>query len=141
MIAHAFVKSLNDDGTVLVYCDDTACNGCHAQMFCNNKNHTEYLARNDKKLELKAGDKVQLFLPPSKTILSTFLVFALPLAMFPLGYFASTLLNVSLTTPLNEVQRALCGLGTMALAFLIAAVLSSRNKKSLMPEVFAKLPS
>ena len=135
MITHAFVKSINKDGTVIVGCDDSACQGCHAQMFCNNKNHTEYLARNDKKLQLEIGDEVELFLPPGKTIFSTFLVFAFPLVMFLVGYIVSGFINKSLATPLNEIQRALCGIGAMALAFLIATLLNAHNKMSLMPIV------
>lgn len=131
MISEAVVKALNEDGTVLVGCESTACNACHAQMFCNNKTQTQYPARNDNNLALKVGDRVSLLLPPGKTILSTVLVFALPLMLFPLGYLASGLLPV----PLNEVQKALCGLGAMALAFVVAAIVNTRNKRALMPIV------
>ena len=131
MISEATVKSLSKDGTVLVGCESTACNACHAQMFCNNRTHTEYLARNDNNLALRVGDRVSLFLPPGKTFLSTVLVFALPLILFPLGYLAAGLLPA----PLNEVQKALCGLGAMALAFVVAAVVSARNRCALMPIV------
>ena len=131
MISEATVKALNKDGTVIVGCESTACNACHAQMFCNNKTQTQYPARNDNNLVLRVGDRVSLFLPPGKTILSTVLVFALPLILFPLGYFASGLLPVLL----NEVQRALCGLGAMALAFVVAAVVSAYNRRALMPIV------
>mgnify|MGYP004658714049 FL=1 len=131
MISEAVVKALNEDGTVLVGCENTACNACHAQMFCNNKTQTQYPARNDNNLDLRVGDRVSLFLPPGKTILSTVLLFALPLMLFPLGYLASGLLPVYM----NEVQKALCGLGAMALAFVVAAVVNTRNKRSLMPIV------
>ncbi len=123
------VKKTNKDGTVLVGCDNSACAGCHAKMFCNNKDQNEYLALNCKKLELNAGDTVELFLPPGKTILSTVLVFALPLALFPLGYLLGGLL------PLNEVQKALCGIGFMALAFFLASLFFTHNKRKLMPVV------
>lgn len=135
MTTQAFVKSIKADTTVLVGCDNSSCTGCHAQMFCNNKTFTEFLARNDNKIELKEGDKVNLFLPPSKTILSTVLVFALPLALFPVGYFVSSRLNRFFETPLTEVQKALVGLSFMALAFVIAAIISAKNKRSLMPVI------
>lgn len=123
------VKKINKDGTVLVGCDNSACAGCHAKMFCNNKNENEYLALNSKKVELKENDTVELFLPPGKTILSTVLVFALPLALFPVGYLLGGLF------PLNEVQKALCGITCMALAFLIASLIFTHNKRQLMPVV------
>ncbi len=123
------VKEINKDGTVLVGCDNSACAGCHAKMFCNNKNQNEYLSLNTKKIELKEGDLVELFLPPGKTILSTVLVFALPLALFPVGYILGGLIFI------NEVQKALCGIGFMALAFLIASLIFTRNKRQLMPVV------
>lgn len=135
MTTQAFVKTIKANNTVLVGCDSSSCTGCHAQMFCNNKTFTEFLARNDNKIALKEGDKVNLFLPPSKTILSTVLVFALPLALFPVGYFVGSYLNHFLATPLLEVQKALVGLGFMALAFVIAALISAKNKRSLMPVI------
>lgn len=131
MTTEATIKAFNEDGTVLVGCDAQACGGCHAQMFCNNRNHTEYCARNDNGLSLKEGDKVVLYLPPGRTILSTALVFALPLALFPIGYFAAG----SAIPELVEIQRALCGLAAMALAFVVAALISARNRRALMPIV------
>lgn len=123
------VKKTNKDGTVLVGCDTSACAGCHAKMFCNNKDYNEYLALNKKKLELKEGDMVELFLPPGKTILSTALVFALPLVLFPVGYLLGGLISV------NEVQKALGGIAFMALAFLVTSLIFTHNKRKLMPVV------
>lgn len=138
MTSEATVKAFNDDGTVLVGCDVQACNACHAQMFCNNRSQTEFSVRNDDGLSLDIGDRVVLYLPPGKTILSTALVFALPLLLFPLGYLAAGWLNgmpFLSDAPLSEVQKALCGLAAMAVAFVVAAVISARNRRSLMPIV------
>lgn len=129
MNAVVTVKKINKDGTVLVGCDNSACSGCHAKMFCNNKDQNEYLAINNKKVEVKEGDIVELFLPPGKTILSTVLVFALPLALFPVGYLLGGLISV------NEVQKALCGIAFMALAFLVSSLIFTHNKRQLMPIV------
>ena len=128
------VKKINKDGTVLVGCDNSACTGCHAQMFCNNKNQNEYLVLNSKKVQLKEGDMVELFLPPGKTILSTVLVFALPLALFPIGYLLGGLITLN-GAPINEVQKALCGIAFMALAFLVASLIFTHHKRQLMPIV------
>ena len=130
MYRSAKVKAINNDGTVLLYCGTEACNGCKARLFCNNRDQTEFLARNDRKLELSEDDSVEVFLPPGKTVAGTALVFALPLALFPAGY-----LLVRNLTPANELLCALGGLGAMVLAFGIAAVISIKNKRALMPVV------
>lgn len=128
MYQTAFVKKINSDGTVLVGCSTKACQNCKAEMFCNNKDHTDFLARNDSGLSLTEGQIVNLYLPPAPTILSTLLVFALPLAMFPVGY----LLAKNLTT-FNEILCALCGFAAMAVAFTAAALINIKHKRALMP--------
>lgn len=124
------VKQINTDNTVVVGCSNKACNGCKAEMFCNNKNDTEFVARNDKKIQLTIGQKVELFLPPGKTVLSTALVFVLPLILFPVGY-----LLMKNFTNLNEIYCAFGGIVCMAIAFVFAACISIKNKKALMPIV------
>lgn len=128
MYTTAFVKAVNSDGTVLVGCSAKACEGCKAQLFCNNKDHTDFLARNDNNIKVVKDQIVTLYLPPAPTILSTLLVFALPLVLFPVGY----ILAKSFTS-LNEVLCALCGFATMAIAFAIAAFVNIRHKRALMP--------
>lgn len=125
------VKKVNNDGTVLVGCSTNACQGCKAELFCNTKDHTEYLALNPSDIQIKEGDFVELYLPPGKTILSTVLVFALPLALFPIGY----VLSGSVFGFVNEIHKALVGIGFMSLAFVISAIVSIRNKKRLMPSI------
>ena len=130
MYTTAFVKKINGDGTVLVGCSSEACAACKAEAFCNNKNNTSFLARNDGNLELSEGQSVTLFLPPGKTILSTVLVFALPLVLFPAGY----LLLKNLTS-FNEIVCALGGFATMAVAFAVAGIINIKNKRALMPVI------
>jgi len=128
------VIELKNDGTVLVGCSTEACNGCKAEMFCNNKAHSNYLARNDKKIPVQPGDFVEVFLPPGKTILSTFIVFAIPLLLFPLGYILATSLF-----RFSELYGALAGLASMSLAFIISSFISFKNKKALMPVITKSL--
>ncbi len=130
MYSSVKVISVKDDLTVLVGCDTQACQGCKAEMFCNNKNHNSYLALNDRKLSVKAGDWVELYLPPGKTILSTVMVFALPLVLFPIGFILASKLS-----SLSETGCAFVGLACMSFAFLIAYYVSSKNKKALMPKI------
>lgn len=128
MYTTAFVKKINTDGTVLVTCSTESCNGCKAEAFCNNRNDNDFLARNDSGISLTEGQMVSLFLPPGKTIMSTILVFALPLVLFPVGYLAMKNL-----TACNEIICALGGFGAMAVSFTVAGVINIKNKRALMP--------
>lgn len=124
------VLKLNEDDTVLVGCSNKACEGCKAQMFCNNKDDSEFLAKNDKAIQLKVGSTVELFLPPGKTILSTVLVFALPLCFFPIGYLVT-----KGAFHVNELLCALGGIAAMGIAFAVSALIGIKNKKALMPTI------
>lgn len=128
MYSDAFVRKINSDGTVTVGCSTKACQGCKCEMFCNNKDESEFTALNAKALDIRLGDHVSLFLPPARTIASTLLVFALPLVLFPVGY----LLAKSLTS-FNEILCALCGFAMMGISFSITAIINIRHKKALMP--------
>jgi len=130
MYTVAQVKGILSDGTVEMGCLTDACQGCKAEMFCNNKGLTEYPALNPHKVELKKGDFAELYLPPGKTVLSTALVFALPLILFPIGY-----LVLRFGTGLDELYCALGGFGAMAIAFGIASAVTVRHKRGLMPVI------
>lgn len=130
MYTQAKVKQIKEDGTVIMGCDTKACEGCKCSMFCNNRNQNEFTARNDRNIEVSEGDTVRLYLPPGKTILSTAMVFALPLALFPLGYIAMKSLFHT-----GEIVSALGGFAAMGVAFAVAAFINIKNKKKLMPVI------
>ncbi len=125
------VRGVERDGTVRMGCLTSACESCKTSFFCNNKNVTEFEALNPKGVEIAQGDLVELYMPPGKTILSTALVFALPLALFPAGYF----LMRTLLPARSEMVHALGGFGAMAVSFAIAAVISSVHRRRLMPTI------
>ncbi len=125
------VKEIQKDGSVKMGCLTSACQGCKASMFCNNKDDNEFLALNPNKVAIENGDYVELYMPPGRTILSTVLVFALPLALFPIGY----LVCKAALPASNEIIHALGGFGAMALAFGISAIISIRHKRHLMPSI------
>lgn len=134
MFSYVKVISVNKDSTVTVGCSSKACEGCKAEMFCNNKDDNTFLALNLSEIELSEGDNVEIFLPPAKTIMSTLLVFALPLCLFPVGY-----LLVKSFLHLNELLNALGGIAAMAVAFATASIVSIKLKKKLMPSVTRKI--
>ena len=125
------VKGFRDDGTIDMGCLTSACEGCHASLFCNNKDTTEFQALNPNKIDVSVGDYVELYMPPGRTILSTVLLFALPLVLFPLGY----LLGRLLLPESSEILRALCGFAAMGIAFCISAFISVRNRRRMMPSI------
>ncbi|MBR2282162.1 MAG: SoxR reducing system RseC family protein [Spirochaetales bacterium] len=125
------VKEILKDGSVRMGCLASACQGCHASMFCNNKDDNEFVALNPSKVEIEEGDYVELYMPPGRTILSTVLVFALPLALFPIGY----LVCKAALPAQNEIIHALAGFGAMALAFGISSIITIRHKRRLMPSI------
>jgi len=130
MYTEAKVKQIKEDGTVIMGCDTKACEGCKCTMFCNNRNQNEFTAKNDRNIKVAEGDTVRLYLPPGKTILSTAMVFALPLVLFPLGYIAmKSLLHT------GEIVSALGGFAAMGIAFAVAAFINIKNKKDLMPVI------
>ena len=143
MYTQAKVIEIKDKNTAIVSCASEACSGCKASLFCNNKNHTIYEVKYSHKTlnsnvktgekpfrALQSGDTVRLYMPPSNTILSTLLVFGLPLLLFPIGYFfAKKVLNA------NEIVGALCGFVMVGVSFGVASIVSVKNKRRLMPEV------
>lgn len=124
------VIEIVDQSTVLVGCTTDACKSCKAEMFCNTKNDTSFMAKKEKSLVVKQGDTVELFLHPGKTVKSVSLLFALPLVLFPVGY-----LLMKTYTSANELINALAGFAAMAIAFCIIALIAAKHKRDLMPEI------
>lgn len=125
------VKGFENDGTIRMGCLTSACQGCKASMFCNNKNVSEFFALNPGKVRINEGDLVELYMPPGKTIMSTALVFALPLLLFPAGYLAMRAILPSS----SEIIHALGGFGAMAVSFGVASVISTVHRRNLMPTI------
>jgi positive regulator of sigma E activity len=133
MYQNVYVSDVNfETGEVTVGCSSSACEGCHAGLFCNSKGQT-FQVKNPNGLEIKKGDYVRIFLPPGKTIFSSVLLFALPLALFPVFYL--------IMPSSNEILRAVVGLGGSALGFLIAYLFFRKKKESLMPFIESKQKS
>lgn len=119
-----------EDGVVLVGCGSRSCEGCKASMFCDSKART-FEARNPGGLPLAPGDRVRIHLPPGRTILSSVVLFGLPLALFPVFYL--------LAPSESEYLRAAAGLAGSLAGFLAAGAVFRRRKASLTPVVVSKL--
>lgn len=116
---------------IIVGCDKTACEGCHASMFCTNKNNS-FEALNPKKIDVKEGDQVELELPGKKTINTIFLSLGLPLLLFLPGYFLGRMFTQ------NELLLLLWGIGFMSLGFIFSGIYFKKRKKEYSPTIVAK---
>ena len=131
MYTSARVSRINgENGTVILKCETDACAGCKAQFFCTGRKLNEYPALNPENIRLTENCRVEVFLPPARTIASVFLVFGLPVLMFPAGFLLFR--NV---LSAGEFLSAAGGGLAMAVAFGLAAVINIRNRKKLMPVI------
>lgn len=125
------VKQKNNDGTVEVACPTSACKGCKGNSFCNVKGKT-FQAMIDKQLqaEIKPGDKVNVYLPPAKTIRTTFITLMIPLMMFPLFYFLFPLKA--------DFARFLVSVGGVGVGFAGVGIYFHLRKKRYYPHVISR---
>lgn len=112
----------------IVGCDKSACQGCHSEMFCKNKN-SSFEVQNPDKIEAKKGEEVEIDVPEKKAIISIFLSLGLPLLMFLPGYF----LGKRFTG--NEVILFVWGVGGIAVGFLFSYFFFKKFKKQFSPIV------
>lgn len=132
MYQEVFVKGTEaETGLVTVGCAGGACEGCKASFFCTNKFQT-FEVRNPEALSVKPGDRVRVFLPPGRTILSTLILFGLPLVLFAVLYL--------LIPAKNEFIKAFWGIGGGALGFLLAYLFFRARRKELTPILEEILP-
>ncbi|MBN2050150.1 MAG: SoxR reducing system RseC family protein [Spirochaetales bacterium] len=124
-----------DGDTALVGCDaaSDACHSCAGSPFCNLKERT-YEALVNPGINVTSGDRVRVYLPPGKTIISGFMVLILPLLLFLLFYFLSgRLLGLK-----DEGLRALCGVFGLFLGFGGSFFFARKNRKKHMPLIVGK---
>jgi len=136
MYEHVVVERIDAQGTVFVGCDAKACGNCSGSMFCNVK-HKTFPAKNPDGLDLRPGDVVELYLPPGKTIFSTFMILMVPLAMFLAGYYLAGLFNAQA----SELTRFFFGIGGVLTGFLIAWLFFRKRRNSYIPVIASTIPS
>ncbi len=130
MYEHVVVERIDAQGTVFVGCDAKACGNCSGSMFCNVK-HKTFPAKNPNDLEVRPGDVVELYLPPGKTVFSTFMTLMVPLALFPVGYYLAGLFNAQA----SELMRFFFGIGGVMAGFLFAWLFFRKRGNSYIPIV------
>ncbi|MDY7027863.1 MAG: SoxR reducing system RseC family protein [Spirochaetota bacterium] len=112
----------------------SACKGCAAGSFCKTRDR-EIEALNLHHIDIQAGDEVEIFLPPGRTIFSGFVVLIFPLLTFILGYISAA----SIVPDSGEGVAALFGLIGLAVGFGMSYFYNRLNRKKNFPEVVRKL--
>jgi sigma-E factor negative regulatory protein RseC len=130
MIEHASVVSINNNGSITVACNTTACESCGAGALCQVKGK-QFIAGNETKLDVAIGDTVELYLPPGRTVFAAFMALLVPLILFPVGYYLAAFIN----NDYSEVTRVLFGAGGIAVGFLISRVFSHLKAKDYTPQI------
>lgn len=120
---------------VYLECGDTsACKGCSAGAFCKTKDR-EIVAVNRLNIPLHSGDKIEIYLPPGRTIFSGFIVLIFPL----LTFIAAFVIAGKVLPGSDEGTRALFGVIGLGAGFGISLLYNRIAKNRNFPEVTRKL--
>jgi positive regulator of sigma E activity len=123
------VMEVNGQEAVLG-CITSSCSSCAGNSFCNVQGKT-FTAINPKRFPIHAGDTVEVYLPPGKTIASGFMIL-----MFPLLLFLAGLLGIRFFVPgSSEGLQALGGFLGMAVGFMIGYLFGRIKNASYQPVI------
>jgi len=125
-----------ENNQALLSCTAATCESCAGNSFCNIKAHT-YSALIPHDLDLKPGDRVEVYLPPGRTIFSGFMVLIFPLLLFLAGF----LITGRLVDNAGEGIRALGGFAGLAAGFAIGYLFGRVRKRQYMPSIRRLVPS
>lgn len=131
MVEIVEVVRMNDELSVEVTCPTSGCKSCSGHMFCNVKGKT-FSAEVDKDFEqINPGDKLKIYLPPGRTIFSSFVTLIFPLLLFPLFYI--------MLPNAGEGMRFLFSIFGVAVGFALAAIYFHYSKSKYYPKVIEKV--
>ncbi len=121
------VVDIQEGNAVIEFSKSEACTSCKLKPFCFQKSGdiTKLTMRNE--LEAKIGDKIQFEILPSARILSSFLVFILPVLIMIGTYFLC-----KSAAGLSENLSILCSVGSIVIAFLLVKIIDNHIKKKAM---------
>lgn len=128
MYIDANVVKVNDNGSVILSQNcQRECGNCKGSFFCKQKDTT--FEATSGSLKLQKGEHVRVYLPKGKTILSTVLVFIVPLL------FMSVFILLGGLSVINELLSGVLALVSLFLSFGILFLVNKKNKDKLMPIV------
>lgn len=121
------IKKNIENHRIEVTCPRTICENCSGSTFCNVQGKLFEAFVPTEFEEIKIGDKARLFLPPARTISSTFITLMVPLLCFPLFYIIFPF-NGVLIHFLMGVLGIVAGFGGVAIYF-------KKTKRNYIPAV------
>ncbi len=120
-----------DNKFVEVTCPPSTCTGCNGSMFCNLKGKT-FSAKVPNDFEkINIGDRVKIYLPPARTISTSFITLMIPLLMFPLFFILSPFDS--------EGYKFLLGIFGVMLGFIAVGIYFYFSKNKYYPKVVEKI--
>ena len=127
---HADVGTVVDiqNGLAIVkYSRSDACNTCKLKAFCFQKGGDVTTLTMKNELNVKLGDKIQFEISPQIRILSSFLVFILPIIFMIGSYFLC-----KSAIRLSESISIIVSLVSIAVAFIVVKIIDGQIKKNAM---------
>ena len=130
MIEQGKITDINGDEIVLS-CSSLSggCKSCSGNSFCST-NGKVFSALNDKEIDLKSGDTVEIYLPPGQTMFAGFMVLIFPLLSFILFFAAGSWIFSG-----SEGLGVLSGILGLAAGFGITYTYNKISKKKNTPLV------
>ncbi|MGD1822006.1 MAG: SoxR reducing system RseC family protein [Pleomorphochaeta sp.] len=121
----------NENKFIEVACPSDTCTHCSGSMFCNvkGKTFTAKVPKNFEKIEI--GDRIKIYLPPARTISTSFITLMVPLLMFPLFFLLSPFKS--------EGYQFLFGILGIILGFIGVGIYFKVNKNKYYPKVIEKI--
>lgn len=117
-----------DGERIVVSCAGERCEGC-GSSFCN-VTERRFPVRNTENVPVKLGDRVELFVPPSKTVAASFVALILPLILFVVCYALAAALGIAM-----ELFRVLLGVGGLGSGFALNLLYARSARGATLPVV------
>ncbi len=121
------VVDIQNGLAIVEYSRSDACNTCRLKAFCFQKGGDSSTLTMKNELNVKKGDKVQFEISPQIRILSSFLVFILPIIFMIGSYFLC-----KSAIGLSENISIIVSLVSIVIAFIVVKIIDGQIKKKAM---------
>ena len=128
------VVDIQNGLAIVKYSRSVACNTCKLKAFCFQKGGDVTTLTMKNELNVKLGDKIQFEISPQIRILSSFLVFILPIIFMIGSYFLC-----KSAIRLSESISIIVSLVSIAVAFIVVKIIDGQIKKNaiIQPKMVA----
>ncbi len=130
------VVDIQNGLAIVTYSRSDACNTCKLKAFCFQKGGDVTTLTMKNELNVKKGDKIKFEISPQIRILSSFLVFILPIIFMIGSYFIC-----KSAIGLSESVSIIVSLVSIVIAFIVVKIIDGQIKKKAMiqPKMVAVL--